>query len=101
MAGVPTVPQRPSERAVPSVAPPPSERLPKELAFSLKGHDGAVLAVRFNKAGTYCLSCGKARLPHSPILMLVMVTEQEAQKAQSGGCRTGRCGCGTRTKGRP
>ena len=35
------------------------ETLPKEEIFCLKGHDGPVLAVRFNKAGTYCLSCGK------------------------------------------
>lgn len=27
----------------------------------MKGHDGPVLSVRFNRQGTYCLSCGKDR----------------------------------------
>ncbi len=39
-----------------------SEALPHEEVFCLKGHDGPVLAVRLNKAGTYCLSCGKVGL---------------------------------------
>lgn len=34
--------------------------LPSTEARVLKGHEGAVLAVRFNPAGTYCLTCGKA-----------------------------------------
>ena len=40
---------------------PPGEKdgLPVNEAFTLRGHDGPVLGVRFNKAGTYCLSCGK------------------------------------------
>lgn len=38
-----------------------TERLPTEEAFCLKGHEGPVLAVRFNNSGTYCLSCGKVR----------------------------------------
>lgn len=33
--------------------------LPSTEARVLKGHEGAVLAVRFNPAGTYCLTCGK------------------------------------------
>lgn len=33
--------------------------LPGQLAYTLTGHDGPVLAVRFNKAGTYCLSAGR------------------------------------------
>jgi len=36
-----------------------TEHLPTEEAFCLRGHEGAVLAVRFNRSGTYCLSCGK------------------------------------------
>lgn len=35
--------------------------LPSQLQTSLVGHDGPVLAVRFNKAGTYCLSAGRDR----------------------------------------
>ena len=40
---------------------PPGDKdgLPVNEAFTLRGHDGPVLGVRFNKAGTYCLSCGK------------------------------------------
>ena len=37
----------------------PLEHLPKKEAAVLRGHDGPVLAVRFNIQGTYCLSCGK------------------------------------------
>jgi hypothetical protein len=33
--------------------------LPTQEAAVLRGHDGPVLAVRFNEQGTYCLSCGK------------------------------------------
>lgn len=46
-------------------APPglaaPSEHLPTNEHAVLKGHEGPVLAVRFNRQGTYCLSCGKVR----------------------------------------
>lgn len=35
--------------------------LPRDEAHVLKGHEGAVLAVRFNGDGNYCLSCGKDR----------------------------------------
>lgn len=41
-----------------TAAPPP---LPRKEANVLKGHEGAVLAVRFNGDGNYCLSCGKDR----------------------------------------
>lgn len=37
------------------------EKLPSELQHELKAHDGPVLAVRFNRAGTYCLSAGRVR----------------------------------------
>ncbi len=37
----------------------PTEHLPSEAAHVLQGHEGAVLNVRFNTQGTYCLSCGK------------------------------------------
>jgi hypothetical protein len=49
----------------PSPAPgsllPPNEKLPSSEAYCLKGHEGPVLAVRFNSQGTYCLTCGKVR----------------------------------------
>ena len=38
-----------------------AEPLPNTEVATLQGHDGAVLAVRFNKPGTYCLTCGKVR----------------------------------------
>jgi hypothetical protein len=38
------------------------EALPGELLHELKAHDGPVLAVRFNRAGTYCLSAGRVRV---------------------------------------
>ena len=47
-------------------APPPEvpeEELPDPLptheTACLQGHDGPILAVRFNRTGTYCLTCGK------------------------------------------
>ncbi|KAG0533326.1 hypothetical protein BDA96_04G183900 [Sorghum bicolor] len=38
-----------------------AQQLPRTEARSLSGHEGAVLAVRFNRDGNYCLSCGKDR----------------------------------------
>ncbi|KAH9325928.1 hypothetical protein KI387_006106, partial [Taxus chinensis] len=35
--------------------------LPSKETSVLEGHEGAVLAVRFNSDGNYCLSCGKDR----------------------------------------
>lgn len=35
--------------------------MPDTQVAVLQGHEGAVLAVRFNTQGTYCLSCGKDR----------------------------------------
>lgn len=46
---------------IPTVHPQPTEHLPKTELCTLTGHEGAVLAVRFNNTGTYCLSCGKDR----------------------------------------
>ncbi|XP_058179389.1 uncharacterized protein LOC131298106 [Rhododendron vialii] len=48
--------------------------LPRKEASVLKGHEGAVLAARFNADGNYCLSCGKDRTirlwnPHRGILI--------------------------------
>ena len=37
------------------------EELPTKEANVLRGHEGAVLAARFNSDGNYCLSCGKDR----------------------------------------
>ena len=44
---------------VPTVQPKPTEHLPKQELCTLTGHEGAVLAVRFNNTGSYCISCGK------------------------------------------
>ncbi len=53
-----------------------TEPLPNTETFLLKGHDGPVLAVRFNKLGTYCLSGGRVRTspgsPPSPAVLLVL-----------------------------
>lgn len=38
-----------------------AESLPRTEASVLRGHEGAVLAARFNSNGEYCLSCGKDR----------------------------------------
>lgn len=38
-----------------------NNNLPRVEANVLRGHEGAVLAARFNKNGEYCLSCGKDR----------------------------------------
>lgn len=38
-----------------------AEQLPSKLHLTLSKHQGAVLAVRFTKPGTYCLTCGKDR----------------------------------------
>jgi mitogen-activated protein kinase organizer 1 len=40
-------------------APSPHMSLPSTLVFSLTGHEGPVLNIRFNPKGTYCISCGK------------------------------------------
>lgn len=45
----------------PGAGLPPQEHLPRSEEHVLKGHEGPVLAVRFNTQGTYCLSCGKDR----------------------------------------
>ncbi|XP_048501975.1 uncharacterized protein LOC104895481 isoform X2 [Beta vulgaris subsp. vulgaris] len=37
------------------------EELPTKEASVLRGHEGGVLAARFNGDGNYCLSCGKDR----------------------------------------
>ena len=46
-------------RVSPWTAQEAGEPLPSEAVHVLKGHDGPVLAVRFNRAGTYCLSAGR------------------------------------------
>lgn len=33
--------------------------IPSTLMQTLRGHEGPVLAVRFNVQGSYCISCGK------------------------------------------
>ncbi|KDD75728.1 hypothetical protein H632_c526p0, partial [Helicosporidium sp. ATCC 50920] len=60
-------------------APPPglatlSEHLAESLAHDVAAHEGAVLTVRFNSQGTYCLSGGKDHLvklwnPHKGLLI--------------------------------
>ena len=54
--------QTPAMRTPLGPVPPPSTgALPTSLTAELAGHEGPVLGVRFNRAGTYCLSCGKVR----------------------------------------
>ncbi|KAL3818815.1 hypothetical protein ACJIZ3_004720 [Penstemon smallii] len=48
--------------------------VPRTEANVLRGHEGAVLAARFNATGEYCLSCGKDRTirlwnPHRGLLI--------------------------------
>lgn len=48
--------------------------LPTELHSTLVGHEGPVLAVRFNRTGAYALTCGKDRTfrlwnPHKGVLV--------------------------------
>mmetsp|Transcript_19005 Transcript_19005/g.56607 ORF Transcript_19005/g.56607 Transcript_19005/m.56607 type:complete len:327 (-) Transcript_19005:357-1337(-) len=54
-------PQLPEEVEVAGRRAAGGDWLPSREARSLKGHEGPVFAVRWNKAGTYCLSCGKDR----------------------------------------
>ncbi|PSC74259.1 WD repeat domain-containing 83 [Micractinium conductrix] len=56
MSGAPLGPAPP-----PGSALPPNERLPCREHAVLTGHEGPVLAVRFNRQGTYALSGGKDR----------------------------------------
>ena len=48
---------------------PPTEHLPSERSLVLSGHEGPVLAVRFNTTGTYCLTCGKVLSSSMPSCM--------------------------------
>lgn len=48
-------PALPPEQPEEEVADP----LPTHETACLQGHDGPILAVRFNRTGTYCLTCGK------------------------------------------
>eukprot|EP00955_Chlamydomonas_euryale_P047484 353698-Chlamydomonas_euryale.AAC.3 len=54
-------PQLPEEVEVAGRRAAGGDWLPSREARSLKGHEGPVFAVRWNKAGTYCLSCGKVQ----------------------------------------
>lgn len=50
------------------------EGVPSAAQQVLQGHEGAVLGVKFNKSGTYCMTCGKDRTlklwnPHSGLLI--------------------------------
>ncbi|KMZ64364.1 WD-repeat protein [Zostera marina] len=77
--------------------------LPQKESALLRGHEGAVLAVRFNGDGNYCLSCGKDRTlrlwnPHRGIHIKtykahgrevrdVHVTQDNAKLSSCGGDR--------------
>ena len=50
---------------------PPTEHLPSEETAVLSGHEGPVLAVRFNRTGTYCLTCGKVGMLLQPTALVV------------------------------
>ena len=57
-----------------SAAATAAQQLPRSESQTLSGHEGAVLAVRFNRDGNYCLSCGKDRTvrlwnPHTGALV--------------------------------
>ncbi|PNH04975.1 TAF5-like RNA polymerase II p300/CBP-associated factor-associated factor subunit 5L [Tetrabaena socialis] len=70
MASYPKLPHEYDEDELHDSSRPPP--LPCKEARVLKGHEGAVLAVRFNPTGTYVLSCGKA----SEVLFWDMVDGQ-------------------------
>ena len=61
--------------------------LPGALAHTLAGHDGPVLAVRFNEAGTYCLSAGRVRPFSMPCLCLFLCRTSVCVPLEPGGCR--------------
>eukprot|EP00887_Chlorella_sp_A99_P003979 scaffold11.g3979.t1 len=89
--------------AAPPGAAAPNERLPETETNVLRGHEGPVLCVRFNPAGTYCLSGGKDRAvrlwnPHRSMLIKtytghgyevrdVAVTADNSKFASCGGDR--------------
>lgn len=51
----------------------PAELLPTQETACLQGHDGPILAVRFNCTGTYCLTCGKVSMLKSFCYMCCLV----------------------------
>jgi WD40 repeat protein len=66
--------RRPRQEDMSSSGPAAAQHLPRREARDLAGHEGAVLAVRFNRDGNYCLSCGKDRTlrlwnPHTGALV--------------------------------
>ena len=59
--------------------------LPSTPTDALSGHEGAILAVRFNSAGTYALSCGKDRTlrlwnPHTGVGVKTYTGERERER---------------------
>jgi hypothetical protein len=81
---------------------PPNEKLPSSEAFCLKGHEGPVLAVRFNALGTYCMSCGKVRAGFAAAACSMQCHAALSHPVGSrGGCRIAACGCGTPTVASP
>jgi WD40 repeat protein len=66
--------RRPRQEEMSSSGAAAAQHLPRREARDLAGHEGAVLAVRFNRDGNYCLSCGKDRTvrlwnPHTGALV--------------------------------
>ncbi len=51
----------------------PAELLPTQETACLQGHDGPILAVRFNRTGTYCLTCGKVSMLKTVCYMCCLV----------------------------
>lgn len=82
--------------------------LPHELAATLSGHEGAVLNVRFNRKGSYCLSCGKVSSPAAKQRSMtecnrsaagLSACNEPSVRAHQVPCRTAQSGYGTLTRG--
>ncbi|KAH7282199.1 hypothetical protein KP509_35G018300 [Ceratopteris richardii] len=77
-----------------------STRLPTREVGVLRGHEGAVLAVRFNRNGNYCLSCGRDRTlrlwnPHNNKLIKVYKAHgRDVRDADASRDNAKLCSCG-------
>lgn len=75
-------------------------KLPTREASVLRGHEGAVLAVRFNSDGNYCLSCGRDRTlrlwnPHnSKLVKTYKAHGRDVRDADASRDNSKLCSCG-------